>query len=175
MPPVRGSVVAALLAVRVADTGYALLAKWVINENALGAALVFGLYRNAGALPFMFVIGAAQDGCVAPARRDLPHLALLCFTAVFASQACYLIGLKECNRCACSAARGRVSAVSDTRALRSLILATALGNLTPIVSSVLGWGLGRESMGAAKVRVLRKGRAPRDLARSRLACRSCWA
>jgi drug/metabolite transporter (DMT)-like permease len=34
---------------------------------------------------------------------------------------------------------------------RSLILATALGNLTPIVSSVLGWCLGRESMSAAKV------------------------
>ena len=98
MAPNRGAVLAALLAVRVADTGYALLAKWVLNENALGAALVFGLYRNAGALPFMFGIGLARDGCVAPARRDLPHLALLCFTAVFASQACYLIGLKQCNR-----------------------------------------------------------------------------
>ena len=33
----------------------------------------------------------------------------------------------------------------------SLILATALGNLTPIVSAVLGWALGRESMGYKKL------------------------
>ena len=98
MPPARGTVLAALLAVRVADCGYALLAKWCLDGNALGSALVFGLYRNAGALPFMFALAAATDGCCAPARRDLPHLALLCFTAVFASQACYLIGLKDCNR-----------------------------------------------------------------------------
>ena len=98
MPPKRGAVLAALLAVRVADTGYALLAKWCLDGNALGAALVFGIYRNAGALPFMFALAAATDGCTAPALRDLPHLALLCFTAVFASQACYLIGLKDCNR-----------------------------------------------------------------------------
>lgn len=90
---------AALLAVRVADTGYALLAKWCLDGNARGAALVFGLYRNAGALPFMFALARATDGAgVSPARRDLPHLAALCFTAVFASQACYLIGLKDCNR-----------------------------------------------------------------------------
>lgn len=98
MPPVRGAVLAALLAVRFADCGYALLAKWCLDGNALGAALVFGLYRNAGALPFMYALGLAKDGCVAPARRDLPHLALLAFTAVFACQACYLIGLKDCNR-----------------------------------------------------------------------------
>lgn len=119
MPPVRGAVLAAVLAVRFADCGYALLAKWCLDGNALGAALVFGLYRNAGALPFMAALGVARDGCaclrygyrglpvrpvhyasagVVPARRDLPHLALLAFTAVFACQACYLIGLKDCNR-----------------------------------------------------------------------------
>ena len=170
MPPARGTVLAALLAVRLADTSYAVLAKWCLNGNARGAALVFGLYRNAGALPFMFALAAVTDGCTAPAARDLPHLALLCFTAVFASQACYLIGLKDCNRrdaspCASPRARRcthrrpcgsgrllrfRASALTPAY-LRSLILATALGNLTPIVSAVLGWALGRESMGYKKL------------------------
>ena len=89
LPPARRAVVwLLLLLVRVADTGYALLAKWCLDEHAsAGSALAFGLYRNAGAVPLMFFVAAATEGCAAPPLRDLPHLALLAATGVFASQA----------------------------------------------------------------------------------------
>jgi hypothetical protein len=94
----RKLVLTVLLLVRVADTGYAILAKWCLDANARGEALVFGLYRNAGAVPLLLALAWRVDGVRAPPASDLPQLAALAATGVLASQACYLMGLKMCNR-----------------------------------------------------------------------------
>jgi hypothetical protein len=118
-PAPRAAVLTMLLLVRVADTAYALLVKMCLDGNAGGSALVFGLYRNAGAVPLMLALSAVTEGCRAPALRDVPHLVALAATAVFGSQACYLIGLKACNRCA-GMRRGALSHPrADTRRTRA--------------------------------------------------------
>jgi hypothetical protein len=94
----RKLVLIVLLLVRVADTGYAILAKWCLDANARGEALVFGLYRNAGAVPLLLALAWRVDGFRAPPVSDAPQLAALAATGVLASQACYLMGLKMCNR-----------------------------------------------------------------------------
>jgi hypothetical protein len=104
LPPPRASralVLAVLLLVRVAAAAETIMLKWILDRNArggAGASLVFGLYRNAGALPLMFALGGAVDGPRAPRLRDTPHIAALSATAVLLSQSCYLIGLRLCNR-----------------------------------------------------------------------------
>jgi hypothetical protein len=104
LPPPRASralVLAVLLLVRVAAAAETIMLKWILDRNArggAGASLVFGLWRNAGALPLMFALGAAADGPRAPRLRDAPHVAALAATAVLLSQSCYLIGLRLCNR-----------------------------------------------------------------------------